>query len=144
MKLRYILTAAISGILISTALSAPVSAQVIGSGVGVVSPMYEIAKNPIVSLDVLEHEAICSSSITGINVVKIEAVQTLEKRDGSDWNPAEDASWTSTVKTNTIVMYNTKSDLESGKYRLKTVFTLTDKYGKTETVTVYSDTKTVA
>lgn len=38
---------------------------------------------------------------------------------------------------------NTKYELESGNYRLKTVFTLTDKQGKTETITVYSDEKTV-
>lgn len=36
-----------------------------------------------------------------------------------------------------------KQHLSSGKYRLKTVFTLTDKNGKTETITVYSDEKSV-
>ena len=38
---------------------------------------------------------------------------------------------------------NTKYELESGNYRLKTVFTLTHKLDKTETTTVYSDEKTV-
>ncbi len=40
-------------------------------------------------------------------------------------------------------MSNTKTGLKSGKYRLKTIFTLTDKYGKTETITVYSDERSV-
>ncbi len=144
MKLGYILTAAISGILISAALSAPVSAQVIGNGIGIVSPMYEIAKNPKSLLDISGQKATCTSTGSGNNVVEITAVQTLEKRDGSKWYPIDDASWTSTVKSSMIMMSNTISDLENGKYRLKTVFTLTDKYGKTETVTVYSDIKTVA
>jgi len=38
---------------------------------------------------------------------------------------------------------NSKSGLESGKYRLKSVFTLTDKNGKSETITIYSDEKSV-
>ncbi len=38
---------------------------------------------------------------------------------------------------------NTKYELESGDYRFIMVFTLTDKQGKTETTTVYSDEKTV-
>ena len=38
---------------------------------------------------------------------------------------------------------NTKSCLSSGSYRLKSVFTVIMSDGQTETVTVYSDTKTV-
>ncbi len=144
MKLRQIWVTVFSVALMSTALSAPVSAKVIGSNIGIVAPMYEIARNPQVTLTISKREATCSCITTGKNVVEITAEQTLEKRDGSAWNPVEDANWVSTVKTNMIYVSNTKSDLESGKYRLKTVFTLTDKYGKTETVTVYSDIKTVA
>jgi len=144
MKLRYIWTAVISGALISATISAPVSAQVIRSNTGIVSPMYVIAKNPESTLEISGCKANCLSNVSGKSVVEVTAVQTLEKQDGAKWYPVEGASWESTVKSSVIAVSNTKSDLETGKYRLKTVFALTDKYGKTETVTIYSDTKTVA
>ncbi len=52
-------------------------------------------------------------------------------------------TWTKTVHSNMLTMSNTKSGLSGGKYRLRTVFTLTDKYGESETITVYSDEKNV-
>ena len=54
-----------------------------------------------------------------------------------------DVERTKTVYTHSLAMSNTKTDLSSGKYRLKTVFTLTDKYGKIKTITVYSSKKSV-
>lgn len=47
------------------------------------------------------------------------------------------------IQASSIILVNAKSKLQNGKYRLKTVFTLTDKDGKTETITVYSDEKLV-
>jgi len=40
-------------------------------------------------------------------------------------------------------MSNHKYNLESGTYRLKTVFTLTATNGETETITVYSEEVTI-
>ncbi|MGN0682816.1 MAG: hypothetical protein ACI4JY_03980, partial [Oscillospiraceae bacterium] len=87
----------------------------------------------------------CTSSSGGVDVVKITVEQTLEKYSGWFWiwNSVDGASWTKTVNTNTICLSNTKSGLTSGKYRLKSVFTLTSSSGKTETVTIYSDERTV-
>lgn len=40
-------------------------------------------------------------------------------------------------------MTNYKNNLESGTYRLKTVFTVTSKNGQTETIAVYSGEKSI-
>ena len=77
-------------------------------------------------------------------MTKIVAEQTLQKQGFLwTWGTYDGTEWTKTVYSNTLAMSNTKSSLSSGKYRLKTVFTLTDKDGKTEKITVYSDEKSV-
>lgn len=50
---------------------------------------------------------------------------------------------TKTVNDNSIRLLNAKSGLTSGTYRVKSVFTLTDKNGTTETIMVYSDDKKI-
>lgn len=78
------------------------------------------------------------------NVVEITAEQYLQKQGFLwIWSTYDGAEWTKTVYTNTLSMSNTKTGLSSGKYRLKTIFTLTGKQGETETITVYSDVKSV-
>lgn len=71
--------------------------------------------------------------------------QTLEKYSGWFWvwNNVDCAVWSKTVNSNSIRLVNTKSGLTSGKYRMKSVFTLTNKQGKTEKITVYSDERSV-
>lgn len=109
----------------------------------VVQPYYEKAQEAKSILNINGTDAICESSLAGDpDVIKIVAVQTLEKQGFFwSWDTYDDTTWTKTVYTNTLAMSNTKTGLSSGKYRLKTVFTLTDKQGKTETITVYSDEK---
>lgn len=111
----------------------------------VVQPYYEKAQEAKSILNINGTDAICESSLAGDpDVIKIVAVQTLEKQGFLwIWGTYDDTTWTKTVYTNTLTMSNTKSTLPSGKYRLKTVFTLTDKDGKIETITVYSDEKSV-
>lgn len=108
-------------------------------------PYYEKASEAKSELTINGTTATCKSTLKGDpNVTKIIAVQTLEKQGFLwIWDTYDDTEWTKTVYTNTLTMSNTKSGLSSGKYRLKTVFTLTDKLGDTETITVYSDEKTV-
>lgn len=108
-----------------------------------VQPMYEIATNPMSRLTLSGTEANCKSDTNGKSITSITATQTLQKLQGNAWTSVSGASWTSTVSTSNISIQNTKSGLTSGTYRLKTVFKLTDKNGKTETVTVYSEEKTV-
>lgn len=119
-------------------LSVPASAKTGSSGTA--QPYYDKASTATSKLTVSGTVATCKSSCDGkSNVVKIVAMQTLEK-DGRIY---DNTAWLTTVNSSTLTMSNTKSGLVSGKYRLKTVFTLTDTYGMTETFTVYSDEKTV-
>ncbi|MCM1167363.1 MAG: hypothetical protein NC299_16505 [Lachnospiraceae bacterium] len=51
--------------------------------------------------------------------------------------------WTKTSDGSSMALTNTVSGLEKGKYRVKTVFTVTDRNGKVETIPLYSTTETV-
>ena len=53
------------------------------------------------------------------------------------------AEWTKTVNYSTTTLSSTKSGLDSGTYRVKSVFELTDQNGETETITLYSDEVTI-
>lgn len=90
--------------------------------------------------------ATCKSTYYESNspVSSISATQTLEKKGlFGIYSSVSGASWTKTVTTQNLSMSNTKSNLSSGTYRLKTVFTVTLKSGTIESVTVYSTEKTV-
>lgn len=130
-------------LLLCFTFSATASAKTASSYV--VQPYYEKAQEAKSILNINGTDAICESSLAGDpDVIKIVAVQTLEKQGFLwTWGTYDDTTWTKTVYTNTLAMSNTKTSLSSGKYRLKTVFTLTDKNGETETITVYSDEKSV-
>ena len=110
-----------------------------------IAPTYEIAGNPKSNLSVSGKTAYCTSETVGDNAVSITVEQTLEKYNGWFWiwNDVKDAHWTETVNENTIWMSNTKGSLSNGTYRLKSVFTLTNSSGKTETITIYSAEKKV-
>ena len=126
-------------------LSLPVRANASTIPIVAVQPYYEKAINANSGLFINGTTADCKSSVNGYSdVVKITAVQTLQKQGFLwSWSKYDGAEWTKTVYTNTLAMSNTKAGLSSGKYRLKTVLTFTDKQGKTETITVYSDEKSV-
>lgn len=130
-------------LLMCFSLSVTASAQTIPTGI--VQPYYEKASKATSTLSISGTTAICESYIKGnSDVVKIVAEQYLQKQGFLwIWSTYDGAEWTKTVYSNTLAMSNTKTGLSSGKYRLKTVFTLTDKDGKTEKITVYSDEKSV-
>lgn len=132
------------GLLMCFSLSVTASAQNVQTSIA--QPYYEMANEPTSTLSISGTTAICESYIKGnSDVVKIVAVQTLQKQGFLwSWSKYDGAEWTKTVYSNTLAMSNTKTGLSSGKYRLKTVFTLTDKDGKTEKITVYSDEKSVS
>lgn len=75
----------------------------------------------------------------------VTAIQTLEKHwTFGIFNPVDNnSSWTKTVNSISLSMTNSKSGLSSGTYRVKTEFTVTSTNGQTETVSVYSDEKTI-
>ncbi len=98
------------------------------------------------ALAISSSKAICKSSYycNSETAKTIKAVQTLEKKSVfGNFTSVSGASWTKTVTTQNLSMNNTKSNLSSGTYRLKTVFTVTLSNGTSETVTVYSAEKTV-
>ncbi len=125
--------------------SVPVTASASVVPFGLVQPYYEKAADATSRLYISGTTATCKSSVDGYSdVVEITAVQYLEKQGFLwIWDTYDDTTWTKTVYSNTLSMSNTKTGLSGGKYRLKTVFTLTDKYGKSETITVCSDEKKV-
>lgn len=146
MWIKKIAAAILSAVCLFTCVGAAASANTVEtfSLVNGVSPLYEIATDAHSTLGITGSTATCSSTIAHSTAVKITAEQTLQKQGFLwIWSKYDNTTWTKTVNSSSIVMTNTKTGLASGKYRLKTVFTLTDKNGKSETITIYSDSKTV-
>ncbi len=125
--------------------SVPVTASASTAPFGIVQPYYEMAAETVSELSINGTTATCKSSVNGYpDVVEITAVQYLEKQGFLwIWDTYDDTTWTKTVYSNVLTMSNTKTGLANGKYRLRTVFTLTDKNGESETITVDSDVKKV-
>lgn len=141
MQLKKILTSVLSAVVLC-ATPVTQAASAAAEPYSIVSPLYEIAADAKSELRIIGSSAECNSVAKTQNAVKITAVQTLERQGFLwIWSTYGDP-WTETVYTNSITMSNTKS-VSGGKYRLKTVFTLTDSQGKTETITVYSSEKSV-
>ncbi len=147
MWFKRIFAFALSAVLLCTGLGMTASAETVStySFAGSVSPLYEIAASAYSELNIVGTTAECKSRADGDNTVKITVVQTLEKYSGWFWfwNEVDGASWTKTVNSGYISFVNSKTGLSGGKYRVKSVFTLTDKNGKTETITVYSSEKSI-
>ncbi len=109
-----------------------------------ISLAYEIAFNPISDLQITDNTAYCTSKTDGSEAVNITITQTLQKYWGLwIWNDVEGAEWTKTQNDNSVCLSTSIGNLDKGTYRLKSVFTLTDKNGKEETITIYSDEKTI-
>ena len=74
---------------------------------------------------------------------KVVITQSLQK-EGVFWTWSTCAGeWTKTTNGSSASLSNKVYNLESGTYRVKTVFTVTDVNGKTETIPVYSAEKKV-
>lgn len=109
-----------------------------------IMPAYEIANSCSSYLDIVNGAAQCTSIAKGTDAVSITVTQTLQKYwDLWIWEDVDGAMWTETVNISSVCLYNTKSGLKSGKYRVKSTFELTDHNGKSETITIYSTEKTV-
>lgn len=130
-------------LLLCFTFSVTVSAKTISTNTA--QPYYEMAFIAESKLSISGTTATCESTLRGDpNVTKIVAVQTIEKQGFLWlWDTYDDTKWIKTVYSNTLTMSNMKTGLTNGKYRLKPVFTFTDKNGETETITVFSDEKSV-
>lgn len=110
-----------------------------------ISLAYEIANNPVSELSISNKTARCTSTVGSDNAASITVTQTLQKQNGSSsWDNVDGAEWTKTIEYNSIRLSSSKNGLDSGTYRVKSVFKLTDNNGKTETVTAYSSEKKVS
>lgn len=147
MRVKKFLAAMMSAVMLCSAVSISAFADTTTQAVvDEISPAYESAHSVKSELFISSNSAKCSSRCNGLsNVVQISVEQTLEKYSGWFWiwNGVEEASWIKSVNDNSITMSNTKYGLDSGTYRVRSVFTLTNSSGKTETITVYSDEKMV-
>ena len=110
-----------------------------------VAPAYEYANSVENILNITSNSAECTSScVSSSDVVQITVEQTLQKFWGLwVWNDVDGASWTATEHGSSICLMSNKSGLTSGTYRVKSVFTLTSSSGKSETITIYSEEKTI-
>ncbi len=110
-----------------------------------VSPLYEIADSCTADLTIQNGTAHCTSKADSTDtVISITVTQTLQKYWGLwIWNDVDGAAWTKSVNGSSVYLNSTKSDLKSGKYRVKATFVLTDANGKSETVTIYSNEQNV-
>ena len=84
----------------------------------------------------------CVSTVTAFDeVTSIKIEQTLQKQ-GLFWiwsKYDKDPNWTTIVYDCGANIYNYKTVTESGRYRLKTVATVTNEDGKSEKITIYSE-----
>lgn len=97
------------------------------------------------TLTISNKRAICVSSYqsTDNDCSSVTAVQTLEKYSWFVfWDTVGDEC-TKTVNTGNLSLTDYKDNLESGTYRVKTVFTVVLKDGTSQTVTVYSEERKV-
>lgn len=109
-----------------------------------ISLEYEIANSCTSNLEIVNGTAQCTSIAKGTDAVSITVTQTLQKYWGLwIWDDVDGATWTETTDISSVCLYNTKSGLKSGTYRVKSTFVLTDENGKSETITIYSNEQKV-
>lgn len=136
----------LSAFMVFSSVSIPASAEtttyVSNDGI---APAYEYASSAKSLLYISSNAAECTSNCTGTSdIVNISVEQTLQSFWGLwIWNDVDGASWTKTKSGNSISLVSNKSGLTSGTYRVKSVFTLTSSSGETETITIYSEEKTL-
>ena len=146
MKIKRKIALILSAVMLCSGVSISASAKEISEIVeDEAAPAYESAFDVSNNLVISSGTAKCSSRCIGTgDAVKVSIEQTLQKFWGLwIWNDVDGASWTKTSNGTSAAVEGTKSGLSSGTYRLKSVFTLTNLSGKTETVTIYSAEKTV-
>lgn len=98
------------------------------------------------SLSIVDKKATCISVYRSLNddCSSITAVQTLEKHSWFVfWDTVGDECKTNVINKGDLSFTNYKYNLDSGTYRVKTVFTVMLKDGQSDTVTVYSSEEKV-
>lgn len=95
------------------------------NGENTASPYYLYTYSVKSSLTIVGGTAYCKSVITGDNTVtQIYATQYLEKKNGSKWEVVKNCTWSDSVKGKSLTISNSKDNLGSGTYRVKTTGTV--------------------
>lgn len=75
------------------------------------------------TLNIYNGNAYCKSTAQGDSTVtQIDGIQYLEKQNGKNWDVVE--SWSDSSKSNSLTMNNSKDNVGSGTFRVRTVFTV--------------------
>ena len=110
-----------------------------------ISLEYEIANSCTATLEIVSGTAHCTSIAESTDAVSITITQTLQKYWGLwIWENVDGATWTETTDIRSVCLYNTKSGLKSGTYRVKSTFELINEKGKRETITIYSNEQKIS
>ena len=106
---------------------------------------YQIAVDPGCTLGISGSKATYTSSTFTTGGIRITVEHSLQKHWGLwIWNEVAGSTESRSVNRNDIFLCSTKSGLESGTYRVKSTFTMTNRSGQTETITIYSSEETVS
>ncbi len=104
---------------------------------------YAYTTRVICSLTISSNKAYCRSEVEGgNNVSKIKIKQYLEKKNGTRWTTVANGTWSDSASGSSMTLSNSKSNLSSGTYRLRSVFTVYSG-NSYEEFTKYSTEKTV-
>lgn len=89
-----------------------------------IQPRYAYTESISTDLYINNGKATCTSIVTGMpTVTKIEATQYLEKKTlFGGWKEVD--HWDKTVNSDYLYMCNSKDNLDSGTYRVRTVATV--------------------
>lgn len=89
------------------------------------APRYAYTTSVTSTLSVSSNTAYCKSTLRGDSTVtKIEAVQYLEKKNGTKWQTVSGGTWNDSANSRYLTVSNSKSGLSSGTYRVRAVFTV--------------------
>ena len=77
------------------------------------------------TLTISNGTAYCKSTAQGDSTVtQIDGVQYLEKKNGDKWETVSNGTWSDSSSRNSLTMSNSKDNIGSGTYRVRTVFTV--------------------
>ena len=95
----------------------------LGVTVCAVEARYAYTTSVTSTLNISNGTAYCKSSAKGNSTVtQIDGIQYLEKKNGDNWDIVD--SWSDSSLRNSLNMSNSKDNIGSGTFRVRTVFTV--------------------
>lgn len=97
----------------------------LGVTVCAVEARYAYTTSVTSTLTILNGTAYCKSSAKGNSTVtQIDGIQYLEKKNGDKWETVNNGTWSDSSSRNSLTMSNSKDNIGSGTFRVRTVFTV--------------------